>query len=431
MTAPPQERASAELSSGVGRDVPRHARLVNPFAVFFLFLLIYAMSAAPAGGWGGAFARDEDHLYLLQIDAWKNGRLSLDPARCGQVDVTWHDGKPFCSFPPGPALLWYVPAVIFGSRFSPMAAQIFMAALGVMFMYGTLLAANDRYALRLRPATAHLLVALYGLGTLIWPCTVTHGVWYSAHAVATGLLPVALWATICGLPTVAGFAWGFAAASRPTVLFALVALAIIAWGNRRASRSAMPAAPRSAGRTIGVLLRFALFPLLIGAFVGWHNHARFGSATEMGYGKMSVDAALAAERDAHGAFDWNHVRKNVRTLILKPPKLIDAPPFLISDGAGMGLFWCTPAFLYIFFARRVKPLTAACCLGVIAVAVPNLMYFNTGWVQWGCRFFLDFHPFLLVLTALAVGRRPSGLFHFAVAASILSNLAAVAYQQWR
>lgn len=398
-------------------------RFAGPFAVLFVFLLIYAMSAAPAGGWGGAFVRDADHLYLLQIDAWKHGRLDLDPTRCQQVDVTWTDGRAYCSFPPGPALLWYVPAVLMGERFSPLAAQILFAAIGVMFMYGTLGAADERFGWRMRPATVHLLVVLYGLGTLVWPCTVTSGVWYSAHAVATGLLPVAMWATICRMPLVAGFAWAFAAAARPTLAFAIVFFLLMA------RRDANERRPR--GGTAGVVLRFLLFPLLVGAFVGWHNHARFGSPFEFGYDLMSVDPTLAVERDAHGALSWNHVRKNVRTLVLKPPVLIDSPPFLISDGAGMGLFWCTPAFLYLFFARRGGRLATACWLGAIAVAIPNLLYFNTGWVQWGCRFFLDFHPFLLVLTAIAVGRRASGLFHAAVAASILSNLAAVAYQQWR
>jgi uncharacterized membrane protein len=34
------------------------------------------------------------------------------------------------------------------------------------------------------------------------------------------------------------------------------------------------------------------------------------------------------------------------------------------------------------------------------VAIPSLLYYSQGWVQFGYRYMLDYMPFLLILTAL-------------------------------
>ena len=60
------------------------------------------------------------------------------------------------------------------------------------------------------------------------------------------------------------------------------------------------------------------------------------------------------------------------------------------------------------------------------MAIPDLLYYNTGWVQYGYRFLLDFLPFLLILVALGL-RRPAGIprwsaFGLLLLASAVSNL---------
>ncbi len=41
----------------------------------------------------------------------------------------------------------------------------------------------------------------------------------------------------------------------------------------------------------------------------------------------------------------------------------------------------------------------------ILVAIPNLLYYNTGYLQTGYRYALDFLPFLLILAALGMRGR--------------------------
>ena len=48
---------------------------------------------------------------------------------------------------------------------------------------------------------------------------------------------------------------------------------------------------------------------------------------------------------------------------------------------------------------------SALALTALAVALPTLFYQNTGWVQFGPRFSLDYLPLLFVLVALSGRRR--------------------------
>ena len=57
----------------------------------------------------------------------------------------------------------------------------------------------------------------------------------------------------------------------------------------------------------------------------------------------------------------------------------------------------------------------------IGVAVPTLFYQNTGWVQFGYRFSLDFLPLLFVLLAIGL-RRITPLLKAAIVLSWLVNL---------
>jgi hypothetical protein len=98
------------------------------------------------------------------------------------------------------------------------------------------------------------------------------------------------------------------------------------------------------------------------------------------------------------------------------------------DPWGTGLWAVSPALVFALRPprRQDAALFAACWLGVLLAAAPNLLYYNTGWYQFGYRFSLDFTPFLLVLVAMGL-RRPlhpaaGTLFGALLAASVASNL---------
>ena len=64
-------------------------------------------------------------------------------------------------------------------------------------------------------------------------------------------------------------------------------------------------------------------------------------------------------------------------------------------------------------------------LSLVLICLPGLLYFNTGWVQWGGRFLLDAWPLFLLLTAWGFEHAPKRLVFVLVALSCVSNVWAV------
>ena len=68
---------------------------------------------------------------------------------------------------------------------------------------------------------------------------------------------------------------------------------------------------------------------------------------------------------------------------------------------------------------------------MVLIAVPNLLYQNSGWVQFGYRFSLDYLPFLLLMLA-ACGRKFGKLFvALCVFALVVNLFGAVTFDRMR
>ena len=64
----------------------------------------------------------------------------------------------------------------------------------------------------------------------------------------------------------------------------------------------------------------------------------------------------------------------------------------------------SPILFLVLWPRARGPLHRALWLTVALVALPSLLYQNSGWFQFGYRFSLDYMVFLFLL--IAVGGRP-------------------------
>jgi hypothetical protein len=201
------------------------------------------------------------------------------------------------------------------------------------------------------------------------------------------------------------------------------------------------------------------FVVPIAAAVGLllaQNAARFGAPLDFGYRAMAVSGILADDLERYGQFNTHFLARNVDAMLFNRPVLVPAdlrqwagllaePARLVAalaqrapargfafplrfDPWGSGLWMVTPALVFALRVprRRETALFVAAWLGSLAVAVPDLLYYNTGWYQYGYRFALDFLPLLLVPMAMGL-RRPlrrawRGAFLVLLGASILSNL---------
>jgi hypothetical protein len=274
------------------------------------------------------------------------------------------------------------------------------------------------------------LVVLAGLGTMwIW-LTPQGGMWMFAHTVATCALTLALVLAWRRRWIWAGLAFAFAITSRPPTLLAMPLLLAILYYRRQSTAALL--ASKSPARLRSLALA-ALFPAVLVGVQLTLNQARFWNPVEVGYRFMITPPELRQRIDAHGPFNPAFLVDNVRYLLLQPPVTVVDPddggvkfPFLVSDPHGMGVFFVTPAFLVIFLAGhrhwRVPGLLRVCWISLGLVTLPALLYFNTGWVQWGGRFLLDGWPMWLMLTSLGLHRINGRVATLLIGLSVVSNL---------
>jgi hypothetical protein len=159
----------------------------------------------------------------------------------------------------------------------------------------------------------------------------------------------------------------------------------------------------------------------------WHNRARFGDPFEFGHRLLQI--GWKGRIDRWGLFSYHYLGRNLGVALTSLP-FTGTPgvPFQINVH-GLALWVTSPFYAWALWPRRTGPFFWALAATALAVALPSLLYQNTGWMQFGFRFSNDFAPFLFALIAVG-GRRLSIPFWILVAWAVLVNgFGAVSFQR--
>ena len=357
--------------------------------------------------------------HMDQARAFLRGSVWIDtptvPHDLGEIGGKWYS-----PFPPLPAFV-AAAAIALSPRpdlvynLTVLAAALGAAALS--FLVGW----------RLGGATAAAWAAVaLGLGSGLWTATVLHDTYHSAHVFAVLAFLAALAAVTSRHPSwfLAGALVGAAALARqPVVLGAPFLLVFARPGRRLRAATAL---------LLGVALPVSLYLGL--------NLARFGSVLTTGYAQIHHHQRIIGDAAAHGAFSITYLPRNVAVALAGMPRVIPAFPYVVPDPNGLALWLVSPWLLLALLplARPDRPperrLAIALLLGSLAIAVPHLLYVNTGWVQFGARFALDETPLLLVAALLAVRRVVPplawGAVGWAVTVHLWGYIALVTWPRW-
>jgi hypothetical protein len=405
-------------------------------ALFAIGLAAYSLVA-----WDRIWHPSQAPHFVYQADAWLHGRAAIAPPLTGDdwakvETVVLDDGRQvqgrrlmtrpafrtldgselpaarikqslgqaaYMSFPPFPTLVM-LPSALFGGRAGNdviptlvIAALILPLALGVLRRLA-------RAGLSRRSVADDLwLVATLAFGSVLFFSAVQGKVWYTAHVVGVALALIYAWAAIeASHPVIAGLALGAAALTRTAMAFMVILFLCEAWrmhGGLAAWRADRRALLRALRRP---LVAFAL-PLAAFAIAGMaYNYARFGAPTEFGHTYLEV--RQQAQIEQFGLASYHYLGRNLAVAFTLLPELLPRPPYLQISGHGLALWFTTPVLLLVLWPREKNPLHRALWLCVLVVALPSLLYQNSGWVQFGYRFSLDYLVLLVML--LAIGGRP-------------------------
>jgi hypothetical protein len=377
-----------------------------------------------------------NHFALLAT-SWLEGRLDLGqtpPLYAQNNDFANVGDRWYVAFPPFPAMLLLPVAFVAGSAEDIRDAQVFIWLAGiapaVTFLALEKLRRSGRSDRSERENVT--LALLFAFGTVYFFTAVQGTVWFAAHVVGAGVAALyLLFALDAERPVLAGLMIACGFMTRTPLLFAVP---LFAFEMVRVSlRDRADPLPDGVGR-VACLRRFwerldvrrvlrlgVLFslPILAGlAFTFWHNQARFGSPLDFGYEYLTV--AWASRMKKWGLFSYHYLSRNLSVVLAGLPWLKHGgQPFQIN-AHGLALWFTTPLYAYALWPRRTSPLQRALALTALAVAVPTLIYQNTGWVQFGYRFSNDYAVFLVALVAVS-GRPMRTIFGALALWSVVVN----------
>jgi hypothetical protein len=405
-------------------------------ALFAIGLAVYGVVA-----WDRIWHPSSAPHFVYQADAWLSGQASINPPLTGDdwakvETVVLDDGSQaqgrrlmtrpvfrtlagaelpltrirqsagktaYMSFPPFPTLLMLPGAALGGRAGNDVVPTLLVAALILPLALGVL-RRLARAGLSSRSVRDDLwLVATLAFGSVLFFSAVQGKVWYTAHVVGVALALAYAWASIEARdPVAAGAALGAAALTRTAMAFMVILFVCEAWrmhGGLTAWRADRRAMLRALRRP---LLRFAA-PVAAFAIAGMaYNYIRFGSPTEFGHTYLEV--RQQAQIEPYGLASYHYLGRNLAVALTLLPELLPRAPYVQISGHGLALWFTTPILLLLLWPRERNPLHRTLWLCVAAVALPSLLYQNSGWVQFGYRFSLDYLVLLVML--LAIGGRP-------------------------
>ncbi len=425
------------------------ARVKTPLAIYVVVAGVYVAMLGPR-----IQGPTSDNHYVHLASSWLAGQLGvIDNRPPGNndwacFDTSFDDVCPqsafthttetqhwYVSFPPFPALLILPLVAIWGTALRDALVWALFAGFGPTFLYVLLRDLSERKSSTRTPRENLTLTALFAFGTVFFFVAVQGTVWFAAHVVACFLLPLYLLCALEGRrPALAGLVLGCIFMTRPTMaLLGLVFVFELMRTCRVASAPEIPSADDAgiarrlraflAGvswREVGKrLVPFALPILAVGAIAMWMNEARWGRPFEFGHRYLII--AWHDRIARWGLVNYHYLSKNLAIFTASLPWLSANEPHVLVSRHGLALWVTTPPLLLLLFPKkRVDARMVALYVPAALVCLSDLMYQNSGWVQFGYRFSLDYMVLLIVL--LALGGRPfRGGFHLALLFAIVVN----------
>ena len=134
----------------------------------------------------------------------------------------------------------------------------------------------------------------------------------------------------------------------------------------------------------------------------WHNYARFSDPFEFGHGYLHV--RQQGNIETYGKFNLRYLSRNLTVALTLLPDIATKKPYVFINGHGLAIWFTTPLFFFLLWPRERGPWFRPLLITAGIVALPTMLYMNSGWIQFGYRFSLDYTPLLILL--IAIGARP-------------------------
>jgi 4-amino-4-deoxy-L-arabinose transferase-like glycosyltransferase len=364
------------------------------FAIMLSALFFYALMKGPPPG--------QNHFIFL-ADAFLHGKLGLSGAGTTLAELVNYHGNYYVVYPPMPAVLLIPFVAVFGTSFDQSLLSIILASLGVSatWLMLTKTGVNGRKAL--------WLTALFGFGTCFWFIAAVGSSWYIEHVSAVLFLTSAIiLALYKERDFFVGLLLGCATLSRLPTILSFPFFLLLTYERNNAWK---PRFKEAIYFLLGLAIPVGLNTL--------YNFARYGTFLDIGYYLIP-----GIQQDPYfqlGIFNIAYVPRHIYAIFFQGPILLDTFPYFKPSWMGLGLFFTTPAFVYVFKGPWDR-LSKKAALAVLFILPVLITHGTVGFTQFGYRFSLDFTPFLMLLTAKGMREKLGWSEKTLIVLSLLVNL---------
>jgi hypothetical protein len=336
----------------------------------------------------------------------------------------------YVSFPPLPGVLMLPFVAIWHLAFNDVLFTVLWAAFNPVLLFLLLRSLQRRGYSKRSVADDLWLTVMLGAGSVYFYSSVLGQVWYTAHVIAVTCVIGYAWAAIeASRPGLAGLFIGLGFATRPELgfmfpLFFFEAVRMTG-GWKRLRELFKQGVPTG---LLGRCLRFSLSAGAILAVILTHNFLRFGNPAVFGHEYLNI--AWQDRIQKWGLVNIHFLSRNLACALVLLPRVLAQYPYVKVGAHGMSLLVTSPNLVYTVAPAERSPLARGLWITILLTALPSLLYQNSGYIQFGYRFSLDYMVFLIML--LSVGnRRLTWLWKALLVWAVAVNLfGAITFDHW-
>lgn len=387
--------------------------------LFFLFVYLF-VSGKGTFHW----ETTAKNYWSLQVRSFLDGHINLTLLPKDTYDLSIFKGKSYLYWPPLPAIFVLPFVLIWGIKASDIFYTAFWASFPPVLLYMVLeKARKSRIIPDLSDRIIFLLTLFFAFGTVYFYLSVLGTVWFTSQITTMIVFLLSLYFLFSGNFLISIFFFCLSFWGRTILVIALPLYLFFLFQKRNNHDMPKIVVKGSAMVVISILL------------FGLYNYLRFGNPMENGLALQNFNSRWLSDIKSYGLMNIRYLPHNFEYLFLKPIGISAEFPFIVANPEGNSIFATSPLFFALFSLFTIRKLKKnhknlfVFLFTSFIIMMPQLVYYGTGWFQFGYRYSLDFLPLWILSLAFTVDLLPQNLFYLLFGVSIIINTLAVFLMQ--
>lgn len=387
--------------------------------IFFLF--VYLLTFVVISG-RISFPTTIRNYFSLQAYSWLHGHLNLIVVPRDLADLSIYNHRAYLYWPPLPAIFALPFVFLRGLYVSDIFYTAFWASFGPVLFYLIINYAKEAQIIpKLSDKKTIFLTAFFGLGTVYYYLAVLGTVWFTSQVLSLLILLLS-------------YIFLFKYVRDKKLLDYIIAIIffLLSFWGRNTLILSLPIFLFCLIKTPNKFKKkLVLITLILVGFnviiYGYFNYIRFGSFTENGFGYNTLDPKFINDYRKYGVTNIHYIPHNFYTYFINTLHTRETFPFITPDPEGNSIFSVSPFFLLLMggvsrtLFKKKNSYFYIFLINAAIIISALLLFFGTGYFQFGYRYALDAIPLLILALAYVIDLFPKSFVIFLFIISVIIN----------